>query len=55
MIKNLNRLYIDTEKLCGIIEFFPEKKYLLDFEDFNIIMKGQKKFIFIHTKKCFRN
>jgi hypothetical protein len=38
--------YINIEKQCGIIEFNPDKKYLVDFEDFNRIIFFDKKFTF---------
>ena len=39
--------YINTEILCGVIEFGPDKKYLLDFEHFNRYVKFDKKFGFV--------
>ena len=38
--------YIDIEEQCGIIQFNPSKKYLVDFDDFNRIIFFDKKFTF---------
>ena len=38
--------YIDIENNCGVIEFNPCKKYLVDFDDFNSLAFFDKKFTF---------
>ena len=38
--------YIDIENQCGVIEFNPSKKYLVDFDDFNSFVFFDKKFTF---------
>ena len=38
--------YIDIEKQCGVIEFNPNKKYFVDFDDFNRVIFFNKKFTF---------
>ena len=40
--------YIDIDNMCGIIKFDTNKKYLVDFDDFN-------KFVFLHKKFTFNN
>lgn len=45
--------YINTELQCGVIEFGPNKQYLLDFDDFNRYVKFEKKFSFITTNDIY--
>ena len=40
--------YIDIDNICGIIKFDTNKKYLVDFDDFN-------RFVFLHKKFTFNN
>ena len=47
--KNIGYIaYIDIDNMCGIIKFDSNKKYLVDFDDFN-------KIVFLHKKFSFNN
>ena len=40
--------YIDTQLLCGVLDFNNSKKYFVDFDHFNRFLKFDKKFSFIN-------